>query len=57
MLARTLILVGTLALFAGDDLSHPEVAKLAALRGAHVIAAPLALQEPWEQRYGLLNGR
>ena len=44
---------GRLALFAGDDLTHPELAKVAALEGAHAIAAPLALQEAWEERYGL----
>lgn len=44
---------GRLALFAGDDLVFPELAKVAALRGAHAIAAPLSLQEPWEEAYGL----
>lgn len=44
---------GRLALFAGDDLAFPELAKVAALDGAHALAAPLALQEPWEECYGL----
>jgi predicted amidohydrolase len=44
---------GKLALVSGDDMLFPELVKVAALQGAHVIAAPLYLQESWEERYGL----
>lgn len=44
---------GRLALITGDDAIFPELVKLAALRGAHTIAVPCALQESWEERYGL----
>ena len=39
---------GRLAIVVGDDLIHPEVARLAALRSADVIAVPTAVQELWE---------
>jgi predicted amidohydrolase len=44
---------GRVALFAGDDAVHPELVKVAALGGAHVIAVPFAIQESWEEAYGL----
>jgi predicted amidohydrolase len=44
---------GRVALFAGDDAVHPELVKVAALDGAHVIAVPFAMQESWEEAYGL----
>ncbi|MEH6580338.1 MAG: carbon-nitrogen hydrolase family protein [Halioglobus sp.] len=44
---------GRLAMITGDDMVFPELLKVAALRGAHVIAAPLQLQEPWEEALGL----
>jgi len=44
---------GRLALICGEDSVYPELVKVAALGGAHVMAVPLALQEPWEERYGL----
>ena len=44
---------GRLALVAGDDAIVPEVAKMAALAGAHVLAIPFQLQENWERDFGL----
>jgi predicted amidohydrolase len=44
---------GRLALITGDDMLFPELVKVAALKGALVLAAPLRLQEPWEERFGL----
>ncbi|MEP1596153.1 MAG: hypothetical protein ABJK20_16325, partial [Halieaceae bacterium] len=44
---------GRLALVAGDDAIVPEVAKMAALAGAHVLAMPFQLQEDWERDFGL----
>ena len=44
---------GRLALIAGDDAVYPELVKVAALRGAHVMAVPLQLQESWEEKFGL----
>jgi predicted amidohydrolase len=44
---------GRLALFTGDDAVHPELVKVAALRGVHCIAVPFAMQESWEEAYGL----
>ncbi|MEH6568271.1 MAG: carbon-nitrogen hydrolase family protein [Halioglobus sp.] len=44
---------GSLAMITGDDMVFPELVKVAALRGAHVIAAPIQLQEPWEESLGL----
>ena len=44
---------GRLAMITGDDMAFPETSKVAALAGAHVIAAPLQLQEPWEETFGL----
>jgi predicted amidohydrolase len=44
---------GRLALLAGDDAVHPELVKVAALGGAHALALPFAMQESWEEAYGL----
>jgi predicted amidohydrolase len=44
---------GRLSMITGDDMVFPELVKVAAIQGAHVIAAPLQLQEPWEEAYGL----
>jgi predicted amidohydrolase len=44
---------GRLAMLAGDDAVVPEVAKMAALAGAHVLAIPFQLQEAWERDFGL----
>ena len=41
------------AMLVGEEAIYPEYAKLAALAGAHVLAVPFALQEPWEVEYGL----
>ena len=39
---------GRLAIAVGEDLLVPELAKVYALSGVHVIASPHAAQEPWE---------
>ncbi len=44
---------GRLALLPGDDAVHPELVKVAALGGVHAIAVPFAMQESWEETYGL----
>jgi predicted amidohydrolase len=44
---------GRLALLVGDDALFPETAKLAALAGAHLLAAPFDAAEPWETELGL----
>lgn len=44
---------GKLALVVGDDIVFPETAKLCALLGAHVLAVPFDVQEPWETSLGL----
>jgi predicted amidohydrolase len=46
---------GKAAILVGDDGVFPEVAKAAALKGAHVLLAPCALQEQWETKLGLLS--
>ena len=46
---------GRLAVIVGDDLVVPEVARLAALAGCHVVAAPITIAEPWEVSLGLLE--
>lgn len=46
---------GRLAVIVGDDLVVPEVARLAALAGCHVIAAPITIAEPWEVSLGLIE--
>lgn len=44
---------GRLAVIVGDDLIYPEVARLAALESADVLAVPLDAQEPWETTLGV----
>jgi predicted amidohydrolase len=44
---------GRVAILTGDDAIYPEVAKVAALKGAHVLLAPFDLQEKWEVEFGL----
>ncbi|MEH6609568.1 MAG: carbon-nitrogen hydrolase family protein [Halioglobus sp.] len=43
---------GRLAMITGDDMVFPEVAKVAALQGAHLLVAPVMLQELWEESFG-----
>ncbi len=44
---------GRVAMITGDDMVYPELVKVAALRGAHVLVAPLQVQETWEEVFGL----
>jgi predicted amidohydrolase len=44
---------GRLAMITGDDMVFPELVKVAALQGAHLLVAPVMLQEPWEESFGL----
>lgn len=44
---------GRVAILTGDDAIYPEVAKVAALKGAHVLLVPFDLQEKWEVEFGL----
>ncbi|CAA0080232.1 Deaminated glutathione amidase [Halioglobus japonicus] len=46
---------GRLAILSGHDLLFPEVVKLAAIRGAQVLAVPCAFQQGWERQFGLLS--
>ena len=46
---------GRLAVLTGSDSIQPEMARLAAIAGADVLAVPLAVQEPWELATGLLE--
>tara|TARA_R110002049_G_scaffold229987_1_gene402135 strand:- start:10636 stop:12348 length:1713 start_codon:yes stop_codon:yes gene_type:complete len=46
---------GRLAILSGHDLLFPEVVKLAAIRGAQVLAVPCAFQQGWEREFGLLS--
>lgn len=46
---------GRLAMAVGDDITIPEVARLAALAEADVLAVPFDVQEPWEVTTGLLE--
>lgn len=46
---------GRLAILSGHDLLFPEAVKLAAIRGAQVLAVPCAFQQEWERYYGLLS--
>ena len=41
------------AVIVGDDLVVPEVARLAALAGVQIVAAPISVAEPWEITLGL----
>jgi predicted amidohydrolase len=44
---------GRMAVLVGEDLIFPELAKVAALYGVHLIASPAAVAEPWEVDLGL----
>jgi predicted amidohydrolase len=44
---------GRVAILTGDDAIYPEVAKVAALKGAHVLLVPFNIQERWEVEFGL----
>ena len=44
---------GRVVLLPGDDAVHPELVKVAALAGAHALVLPFAMQESWEEAYGL----
>jgi predicted amidohydrolase len=44
---------GRVAMLAGDDAIHPEMAKIAALAGAQILLAPICIQEDWEVDFGL----
>ncbi len=44
---------GRLALLSGHDLLFPEVVKVAAIRGAQVLAVPCAFQQDWERDFAL----
>ncbi len=44
---------GRIALLTADDARYPEVAKLAAIGGAHALVVPGKLREPWEATLGL----
>ena len=46
---------GRIAVFPGDDSIQPELARLAAIAGADVLAVPFAAQESWEVATGLLE--
>ena len=46
---------GRLAVIVGDDLIVPETARLAALAGCHIVAAPISIAEPWEVTLGLIE--
>ncbi|WP_185962632.1 carbon-nitrogen hydrolase family protein [Thalassomonas sp. M1454] len=47
--------LGRIALLTGDDASYPEIVKVAALKGVHILVCPIDIQEPWEAQYGLLS--
>lgn len=44
---------GRLALLTAEDMRHPEMAKLAAIKGAHLLAVPGRDLEPWEAALAL----
>lgn len=44
---------GKVALLTGDDPNHPEIVRVAALRGVHALIAPIAVQEECEVSLGL----
>jgi len=46
---------GRLAVVVGDDLIHPEVARLAALASVDVVAVPMDAKEPWEMSLGVVE--
>ncbi len=46
---------GRVCVIVGDDLVVPEVARLAALNGTQIVAAPISIAEPWEVSLGLIE--
>ena len=44
---------GRLALITGGDTIYPEAFRLATLKDVEVVAAPTAILEPWENKFGL----
>jgi deaminated glutathione amidase len=46
---------GRLGVVVGDDLAICETARLVALAGAHVVAAPASFTAAWETSYGLIE--
>jgi predicted amidohydrolase len=46
---------GRCALLAGDDSVYPELVKVLALQGVHVLLLPFDCQESWENNFGLLS--
>ncbi|MEX0828146.1 MAG: nitrilase-related carbon-nitrogen hydrolase, partial [Haliea sp.] len=44
---------GKVAVLTADDVAYPELVKVAALQGVHVLIAPIQIQELWETQYGL----
>lgn len=44
---------GRLALLTADDMRHPEMSKLAAIEGVHLLVVPGKLLEPWEATLAL----
>jgi len=46
---------GRLAIMVGDDLIHPEVARLAALSSVDVLAVPFDAQERWDAQLGVVE--
>ncbi|MEP5568850.1 MAG: carbon-nitrogen hydrolase family protein [Halioglobus sp.] len=44
---------GRIALLTADDMRHPEMAKLAAIEGAQLLAVPGKALEPWESSLAL----
>ena len=46
---------GRVAVLTGDDASYPEIVKVAALKGVHILICPIDIQEQWEVQYGLLS--
>jgi deaminated glutathione amidase len=47
--------IGRVVVVIGDDLAYPEVGRVAAILGAQIIAAPIALQATWEDELGMLE--
>jgi len=46
---------GRCALLTGDDSVYPELVKVLALKGVHVLLLPFDCQESWENSFGLLS--
>lgn len=46
---------GRCALLTGDDSVYPELVKVLALQGVHLLLLPFDCQESWENNFGLLS--